>query len=234
MRDEEVLFDRRCHVLYSPKCKEEILKKIRLHYSSEKADEIFEKIQIQYSDYLRNYRTDLGGKANFHNGVAGTYDCIALFAYYTVCREKTSVDEIEEMNDHLFLPAFKKLGFVDCNREIYKRLMYMSFKIAEKKCRKWNDYTMKVSPYQKGEPIRYEFTTCPIAEFAKEYDLLDILPAFCNGEYKAMELIHARLVRRTTCGNGSVCDYAIYGDKDKRLQKYAEYVDTEGYRTNKR
>lgn len=31
----------------------------------------------------------------------------------------------------------------------------MSFKIAEKKCRKWNDYTMKVSPYQKGEPIRY-------------------------------------------------------------------------------
>lgn len=233
MRDEDVVFDRRYHVIYSPKCKEEILKKIRLHYPSEKVDEVFEAVQIQYSDYLKDYRTDLGGKANFHNGVAGTYDCIALFSYYTVCKDKTSPAEIEEMNNNLFLPAFRKLGFVDCNKELYRKLMHLSFKIAEKKCGKWNDYTMKVSAYHKGEPIRYEFTACPIAEFAKEHDLLDILPALCNGDYMAMELIHAKLVRRTTCGNGNVCDYAIYGDKDERLQEYAEYVNTEGYRTNR-
>lgn len=233
MRDEEVKFDRRYHVIYSKKCKEEILKKIKLHYPAEKVDKVFEAVQIQYSNYLQNYRTDLGGKRNFHNGVAGTYDCIALFSYYKVCKDKTSFSEIEEMNDHLFLPVFKKLGFVDCNKEIYKKLMYISFKIAEKKCRKWNDYNMKVSAYHKGEPIRYEFKTCPIAEFAKEHDLLDILPALCNGDYKAMEVIHARLVRRTTCGNGNVCDYTIYGDKDQRLLEHVEYVDTEGYRTNR-
>lgn len=233
MQDEEVVFDRRYHVLYSPECKQEILKKIALHYPKEKINQVFEAVQIQYTDYLKNYRTDLGGKTNFHNGVAGTYDCIALFSYYTVCRDKTSVAEIEEMNNHLFLPAFQKLSFVDCNKEFYKRLMHLSFKIAGKKCCKWNDYTMKVYPYQKGEPIKYEFTSCPVAEFAKEHDLLDVLPALCNGDYAAMELIHARLVRRKTCGNGNVCDYAIYGDRDERLQEHAEYVDAEGYRTNR-
>lgn len=233
MRDEEVVFDRRYHVIYSPECKEEILKKIRLHYPSEKVGEVFEAVQKQYSDYLRNYRTDLGGKANFHNGVAGTYDCIALFSYYTVCRDKTSFEEIEEMNNNLFLPSFRKLGFVDCNKKLYKRLMYMSFKIAEKKCGKWNDYIMKVDSYNKDEPIRYEFTACPVAEFAKAHGLLDILPALCNGDYAAMELIHARLVRKTTCGNGNVCDFAIYGDKDERLCEHTEYVNDEGYRTNR-
>lgn len=32
---------------------------------------------------------------------------------------------------------------------------------------------MKVAPCQKGEPIYYEFTKCPVAEFAKEHDLLE-------------------------------------------------------------
>lgn len=233
MKDEDVVFDRRYHVLYSKECKEEILKKIALHYSADKVDEVFENVQIQYSDYLKDYRTDLGGKYNFHNGVAGTYDCIALFSYYTVCQDKTSFAEIEEMNNSLFLPAFEKLGFVDCNKELYKRLLHMSFKIAEKKCGKWNDYTMKVLPYHKGESIRYEFTSCPVAEFAKTHDLLSVLPALCNGDYVAMELMKARLVRRTTCGNGSVCDYAIYGDKDERLKDHTEYVDSDGYRRNK-
>lgn len=79
----------------------------------------------------------------------------------------------------------------------------MSFKIVEKKCGKWNDYTMKV------------------------------FPSLCNGDYVAMELVKARLVRRTTCGKGSVCDYAIYGDRDERLKDHAEYVDSDGGRRNK-
>ena len=31
-----------------------------------------------YADFLSDWRTDLGGKRNFHNGVVGTYDCIAI------------------------------------------------------------------------------------------------------------------------------------------------------------
>ena len=47
LKDEDVVFDRRYHVLYSKECKEEILKKIALHYSADKVDEVFENVQIQ-------------------------------------------------------------------------------------------------------------------------------------------------------------------------------------------
>lgn len=106
------------------------------------------QVQLQYADFLKDWRTDLGGGKNFHNGAGGTYDCIALMAYYVVCKSVTSLEEIEEMN---------------------------------------------VAPYQKDKPIYYEFTKCPIAEFAQKHDLLEVMPALCNPDYTAMELIHARL-----------------------------------------
>ena len=46
---------------------------------------------------------------------------------------------------------------------------------------------MNVAPYEKGKPIYYEFTECPVAEFAKKYGLLEVMPALCNPDYTAME-----------------------------------------------
>ncbi len=91
---------------------------------------------------------------------------------------------------------------------------------------------MSVYPYIKDGPIIYEFTTCSIAEFAKENNLLEALSAMCNADFAAMECIHAKLVRKAPCGNGCVCDYAIYGDKDARLAE-RKYIDLEGYRRNR-
>lgn len=66
-------------------------------------------------DFISDWRTDLGGRKNFHNGAGGNYDCVALMAYYVVCKEVTSLAEIEEMEGNLFLPAFRILSkFVDC------------------------------------------------------------------------------------------------------------------------
>ena len=49
-----------------------------------------------------------------------------------------------------------------------------------------------------------------------------------------MELIHARLVRTTTCANGCKCDYTICGDKDEAfLSAHPEYRDEAGYRRNR-
>ena len=51
------------------------------------------------------------------------------------------------------------------------------------------------------------------------------MPAMCNPDYTTMELIHARLVRKTTCANGCVCDYTICGDKDEEyLKQHEEYM----------
>ena len=234
MKDSELKFDRSCHVLYSKACKKQILAKIALHYPEAEREAVWERVQRQYVSFISGWRTDLGGRKNFHNGAGGNYDCVALMAYYVTCREVTGLEEIEEMEGELFLPAFRVLSkFIDCNKPVFKKLLHRSFANAKKKCDKWGDYVMNVSPYDPDKPIYYEFTACPAAEFAKEHGLLEIMPALCNPDYAGMELIHARLVRRTTCANGCKCDYTICGDRDPCLKDHPEYVDENGYRRNK-
>ena len=234
MKDSELQFDRTCHVLYSKPCKKQILEKIALHYPESERDAVWERVQRQYVTFLSDWRTDLGGKKNFHNGAGGTYDCIALMAYYVVCKEVTSLAEIEQMEGELFLPSFRKLSkFVDCNKPFFKKLLHRAFLTAKSKCDRWGDYAMTVAPYDKGKPIYYEFTTCPTAEFAKQHDLLEVMPALCNPDYLGMELIGARLVRKTTCSNGCKCDYTICPSRDPYLREHPEYCDEAGYRRNK-
>lgn len=233
MNDNELQFDRTCHVLYSKACKKQILAKIALHYPADRQNEIWESVQRQYVDYLSDWRTDLGGKKNFHNGKGGTYDCIALMTYYVVCKEVTSLAEIEEMEGNLILGAFRKMKFVDCNKPIFKKLMHKAFLNAKKQCDKWGDYAMNVAPFDKNGPIYYEFTECPAAEFAKKHDLLEVMPALCNPDFEAMECLHARLVRKTTCSNGCKCDYTVCGDRDEYPKEHPEYRDEAGYRRNR-
>lgn len=234
MKDHELQFDRTCHVLYSKPCRKEIQKKIALHYPQAEQEGIWEKVQRQYVEFLSDWRTDLGGKKNFHNGVGGTYDCIAIMSYYAVCKAVISFREIEEIEENLILPTFRKLsGFVDCNKPFFKKLMHKAFAGAKAKCDKWHDYEMYVAPYDKDKPIYYEFTACPAAEFAIRNNLTEIMPALCNVDFAAMELLHARLVRTTTCANGCKCDYIICGDKDPYLIDHPEYRDEAGYRRNK-
>lgn len=236
MKDSELRFDRSCHVLYSGACKKQIRAKIALHYPPSQVEEIWERVQKQYVDYISDWRTDLGGKKNFHNGPGGNYDCVALMAYYTVCRCVTSLDEIEEMEGNLFLPAFrrlKKLGFIDCNKPFWRKLMYRAFKNAKRQCDRWGDFKMNLAPYDENAPIYYEFTACPTADFAEKHGLLEVMPALCNPDFASMECIHARLVRKTTCANGCRCDYTICGDRDSYLLEHPEYRDEAGYRRNK-
>ena len=86
MKDNELQFDRSCYVLYSKSCKKQIREKIALYYPPERCESVWTHVQQQYVAFLSDWRTDLGGKKNFHNGVGGTYDCIAIMCFYDVCR----------------------------------------------------------------------------------------------------------------------------------------------------
>lgn len=233
MREKDLVFDRSCHALYSGKCKKEIKKYIAKHYPTPKQDRVWTAVQLQFVDFLKDFRRDLGGRKNFHNGLGGTYDNIMVLSYYVVCKELTSFAEIEEMYGEIFLGSFRRLKFVNCNKKFFKKLMYKAFLMAKKRCDIWHDYEMEVEPYQEGKPIRYRFTACPVAQFARDHDLLEILPALCNVDYAAMEVIHARLVRTTTLGEGNFCDYAICGDRDPYLKEHPEFRDIRGGRWNK-
>ena len=62
MKEKELQFDRRVHVVYTKPCKKEIQKKIALHYPPAQREKVWEKVQLQYTAYLSRWRTDLGGK----------------------------------------------------------------------------------------------------------------------------------------------------------------------------
>lgn len=156
MKDKELQFDRTCHVLYSKPCKKEIRAKIALHYPEAEREAVWEKVQRQYVEFLSDWRTDLGGKQNFHNGAGGTYDCIVILSYYAVCKTVTSFREIEQMEENLVLPSFRRLKFVDCNKPFFKRLMYQAFTRAKALCDTWHDYEMTVAPFEKDKPIYYD------------------------------------------------------------------------------
>ena len=122
MKDSELQIDRSCHVLYSKPCKKEILAKITLHYPEVEREAVWEQVQLRYAELLSKWRTDLGGKKNFHNGVGGTYDCIAIMCFYDVCRDVVTFREMEEIEENLILPSFRKLRFVDINKPFWKKL----------------------------------------------------------------------------------------------------------------
>ena len=89
-----------------------------------------------------------------------------------------------------------------------------------------------MSRMYRGKEIYYEFTACPAAAFAKQFGFADIMPALCNVDFAAMELLHARLVRTTTCVDGCRCDYTICGDQDPYAKEHPECRDEAGFRRN--
>ena len=54
-----------------------------------------------------------------------------------------------------------------------------------------------------------------------------------GADFAGMELIHARLIRKTTCSNGCKCDYTICGDKDPYCREHPEYRGAQGYSRNR-
>ena len=67
-----------------------------------------------------------------------------------VCKAVTSFREIEEMEEDLILPAFRKLKFVDCNKPFWRRLLYKAFQRAKHGCDRWHDYERSVAPYEEA------------------------------------------------------------------------------------
>lgn len=136
--------------------------------------------------------------------------------FYEAPDQKPTVDELYEINNAVFLPPFLRLGkLVKINSAGKLKLLAAAFQSAAKRDEKLSEtvtsgYLMTAEPYDKAHGyVSYHFDRCPIAEFAKKHGYLNIMPAFCNGDYPAMEAIGAVLIRKHTCANSHICDYLI-------------------------
>ena len=85
MKDNELLFDRKSHVLYSKPCKKEILAKIALHYPEAERETVWEKVQRQYAVFLSDWRPRRRLPRR-----GGTYDARRRAIWSTSCRPSAS------------------------------------------------------------------------------------------------------------------------------------------------
>lgn len=70
-----------------------IQNKIALHYPEGERESVWERVQLKYAEFLSEWRTDLGGKKNFHNGTGGTYDYLhARLVRTTTCADGCKCD----------------------------------------------------------------------------------------------------------------------------------------------
>ena len=223
------------HLKYSKVTKTVILTYLKDHYETSEAETLSEAVRQQYEVFLLSMPS-LGGKKN--GQAQSVYDCIALFALYEVLPDKPALGVFEGLVNQVFVPQMQRAFFVNLNRKPMLKLAHRIFDhIAQKSCRHQQDwpgnYHMEVAPFDPELGIRYRFTSCPIADFARLHGYTHLMPAMCNPDYPALAALQAGLIRRKTCGEDDCCDYWIVGSHSHYLEEHSQYRDELGYVRNK-
>ncbi len=228
MKEKDLPIDRTRHKVYTKNAKKCVLSLLRRCYDRKTASELWEKIQLQYAEFLKDEPALKDLKVT-----TSIYDPILIFAWYKVASKKPPRDEIQQEICKSFFGSFDKLGKIfDLNRRRDNRLANRIFKKANdirvEEIRKFPDsFRMGFYAYDdRNGVVRYSFTQCPNAEFAKRHRMEDALPLMCNCDHLAMQKLHASLIREGTCVTSDHCDYCICGDQNPLAKEY-ELVATE-------
>ncbi len=230
MRERDLHIDRTKHAVYTKKAEKCVQKLLRRYYDEKTAEDLWEKIRLRYAELLEG-EPALGGIKM----TVSIYDPVLIFAWYLTVPDKPTLDDIQQDIYDCFMSAFNVLGkVIDLNRGPDNRL-------AERIFRKANDLrereiksfpaSFRMGSYsydRENGVIRYSFTQCPNAEFAKRHHLEDVLPVMCNCDHLAMQKLHARLIREGTCVTSDRCDYCIVGDRNPLAAGYENVTDDNG------
>ena len=222
MREKDLPIDRSKHKVYTRNARKCVLKLLRSCYDKKTTAELWDKIQLQYAEYLKDQPALKDLKVT-----TSIYDPILIFAWYVTTERKPPREEIQREICDSFFGAFNVLGKIfDLNRKRDNRLANRIFKKAndirvEEIKRFPASFRMGFYDYDEmNGVVRYSFTQCPNAEFAKRHALEDVLPLMCNCDHLAMQKLHARLIREGTCGTSDRCDYCICGDRNPLAKEY--------------
>ena len=220
--------------MYSKAAKKVIRIYLRDHFPHNQADQYHKLTDRQYRKFLEDL-PNLGGKKN--SQAQSVYDCIALFSLYEVLPEKPAAGVFEELVNQLFAPAYRKIAFANMNRPTLQKLSAKIFAYLSRKGKahaaEWKgNYCMHAEPYDPEVGVRFRFTFCPIADFAKKHGYSHLMPAMCNPDYPTLQSIHASLIRSKVCATDDCCDYWIVGDESPLLKQHPLYRDDQGFLRN--
>lgn len=230
MDEKDLPIDRTKHALYTKNAKKCVIKLLNRYYDERTADELWEKIQLQYAEFLKD-EPAMGG-VRLTDSI---YDPILIFAWYVTVPDKPPLEDIQQNVYECFMGGFDKLGkIINLNRSLDNRLANIAFKNANdtriKEIKQFpGSFRMGFYSYDKEQGIvRYSFTQCPNAEFAKRHHLEELMPVMCNCDHLAMRKLHASLIREGTCISSNCCDYCIVGDRHPLASEYELVKDENG------
>ncbi len=222
MREKDLPFDRTKHMVYTNNAKKCVQKLLHRYYDEQTAARLWEKVQLKYCEYLKDEPALAGLKIT-----TSIYDPILIFAWYAVVPDKPALEEVQQDIYRSFFGSFGVMGKVfNLNRKPDNRLAASIFQKANdirvEEIKKFPEsFRMGCCAYEKEDGvIRYSFTQCPNAEFAKRHHMEDVLPVLCNCDHLAMQAIHAFLIREGTCVTSDCCDYCIVGDRNPIAAEY--------------
>ncbi len=222
MREKDLPIDLTKHKVYSKSAKKCVQKLLHRYYDAEKAAELWEKIQLRYCEYLKDEPAMAGSKIT-----VSIYDPILIFAWYAAVPDKPPLEDVQQDVYDCFMGSFDLLGRIfDLNRRADNRLAGRIFRktsdIRKEEIRRFPaSFRMGAFDYDRENGVvRYSFTQCPNAEFAKRHHMEDVLPVMCNCDHMAMRKLHAVLIREGTCCTAGCCDYCIVGDRNPLASEY--------------
>lgn len=222
MKEKDLPIDLTEHRLYSKNARKCVLKLLHRYYDEKTSADLWEKIQLQYCEYLKDEPALAGLKIT-----TGIYDPILVFSWYAVIPDKPPLEEVQQDIYESFFGSFGVLGKVfDLNRRPDNRLAGRIFQKANDirvdEIKKFPaSFRMGYFSYDRENGVvRYSFTQCPNAEFARRHHMEDVLPVLCNCDHMAMQAVHAALIREGTCAASDCCDYCIVGDKNPIAAEY--------------
>ena len=222
MREKDLPIDLAKHKVYSRSAKKCVRKFLRRYYDIDTAETLWEKVQLRYCEFLEDEPALAGSKITL-----SIYDPILIFAWYDVVPDKPPLEDIQQDIYDCFFSSFSMMGkLFDLNRKADNRLAGRIFRktgeIRREEIKKFPDsFRMGYFDYDRDNcAVRYSFTQCHNAEFAKRHHMEDVLPVMCNCDHLAMQALHAVLIREGTCLTSDCCDYCIVGDRDPIAEKY--------------
>lgn len=233
MKEKELKFDRKKHCLYPGKSRKVIREYLCREFGKDRTEELWEKIQLKYVEYV-NDSPDVGGKKNNH--AAAIYGSLIVFAFCETAVPDRSIAELQPLVYKIFMEdSFKMLGRIfDLNKPSHMRLANKVFtksgQMDQRQAKQYpGGFIAVTEPFdEEHKAVRYHFTQCPVAEFAKKHGLTKWMPLFCNCDYLAMNELGCELIRHGTCTNQDKCDYYMVGSSNPIVKEHPRKTDQDG------
>jgi len=222
---------------YLPKMKKCLLTFLRRRFDLQKTEQIYQRIE-ELDEKYRREEPYIGNKDNMM--ADNLYQSYCMFALYEAMDRQMTQEDIQELVDIYFEQSMahmpKKLNLSILTRSrflkgmLYKYMEHYAMRANAQKGKEWgNTWGIKVNPDKRETGIALNLVGCPLADFARKHDMMDILPIMCNIDHRSVETFGMKLYRDKTVSNGNAeCAYWVVDSQSKEANLFVNEKNQDG------